>query len=91
MTITLMEGGMIDLNTQRAGTDILVGATVTAMPWWLAALHGPAQELAFWATVIVAVGRLAIFLLDVRHRVLNSVLWGKLFTRERLPDEPHQK
>lgn len=80
MTMHLMDAPLADLNAQRTATDTLFAAAVTAMPWWLSMLHGPAQELAFWATVVVALGRLILFCLDVRHRFRDR---GKAFPGER--------
>jgi len=88
MTMHLMEGGVFDLNAQRAGTDALIGAAVTAMPWWLDMLHGPAQEMAFWSTVTVALGRLVLFALDVRNRLRSR---SKLFTGERFDGDRSPK
>ncbi|ALG71117.1 hypothetical protein VY88_03170 [Azospirillum thiophilum] len=69
--------------TNRAAADGVIVTIGGTMGWWLDALHGPAQELAFWGTVALVVGRLVLLALDVRDRLRRP---GKVFTREQFDD-----
>ncbi|MBP2233100.1 hypothetical protein J2847_006435 [Azospirillum agricola] len=55
-------------NTRQAVLDGGVATAVWTMPAWYGALHGVAAELAFWACVLLAVGRFAWFVLDLVAR-----------------------
>ena len=65
--------------TARTATDGVIVTIGGTMGWWLDALHGPAQELAFWGTVALVVGRLVLLALDFRDRFRGR---SKVFTRE---------
>ncbi|MBP2309394.1 hypothetical protein GBZ48_21580 [Azospirillum melinis] len=65
--------------TTRTATDGVIVTIGGTMGWWLDALHGPAQELAFWGTVALVVGRMVLLALDVRDRLRRP---SKVFTRE---------
>lgn len=78
MTMQL-EDVMHGLTTRTAADGVIVTIGGT-MGWWLDALHGPAQELAFWGTVALVVGRLVLLALDVRDRLRRP---SKVFTREQ--------
>lgn len=65
--------------TTRTATDGVIVTIGGTMGWWLNALHGPAQELAFWGTVALVVGRLVLLVLDFRDRFRGR---SKVFTRE---------
>lgn len=82
-----LEGAMQGL-TARTATDGVIVTIGGTMGWWLDALHGPAQELAFWGTVALVVGRLVLLALDVRDRFRRPV---KLFTRERFDADADRK
>lgn len=73
-----MEDVMHGLTTRAAADGVIVTIGGT-MGWWLDALHGPAQELAFWGTVALVIGRLVLLALDFRDRLRRP---SKVFTRE---------
>lgn len=58
-----------DLNAQRGIVDTGLVALLATMGQWLDLIAGPAQLLAMWVTIIVALGRGVLFALDVRARV----------------------
>jgi len=63
-----------DLATARAAAvDGPILTAVWTMPSWYPQLHGLAAEVAFWACVVLAVGRAAWFLVQVALR-----LWAAL-------------
>lgn len=68
--------------TTRAATDGVIVTIGGTMGWWLDALHGPAQELAFWGTVALVLGRLVLLALDFRDRFWPRRSPPKVFTRE---------
>ncbi|MFD1627664.1 hypothetical protein [Azospirillum griseum] len=76
--------------TGRAATDGVIVAIGGTMSWWIDALHGPAQELAFWGTVVLVVGRLGLLVLDYRDRFRQRPQ-AKSFTRERFSEDARPK
>lgn len=77
--------------TSRAATDGVIVTIGVTMRWWLDALHGPAQELAFWGTVALVLGRLVLLALDVRDRLWPRRQPPKVFTREHFDRDPDPK
>ncbi|PWC74046.1 hypothetical protein [Azospirillum sp. TSH64] len=77
--------------TSRAATDGVIVTIGGTMNWWLDALHGPAQELAFWGTVALVVGRLVLLALDFRDRLWPRPKPSKVFTREHFGDDASPK
>ncbi|AWU95867.1 hypothetical protein [Azospirillum ramasamyi] len=82
-----LEDVMHGLTTRTAADGVIVTIGGT-MGWWLDALHGPAQELAFWGTVALVVGRLVLLALDFRDRFRGQ---SKVFTREHFDGEADRK
>lgn len=74
--------------TTRTATDGVIVTIGGTMGWWLDALHGPAQELAFWGTVALVIGRLVLLGLDVRDRLRRP---SKVFTREHFDGDTTRK
>lgn len=74
--------------TTRTATDGVIVTIGGTMGWWLDALHGPAQELAFWGTVALVAGRLVLLALDVRDRLRRP---SKVFTREHFDGGANRK
>lgn len=66
----------------RATVDGVIVALFSTMGLWLDALRGPAQELAFWGTVVLVLGRLVLLALDFRDRHRRNRL-AESFTGER--------
>lgn len=56
-------------NTRQAVLDGGVATAVWTMPAWYGQLHGLAAELAFWACVLVALGRAVWFVVDFVGRL----------------------
>ncbi|PWC89823.1 hypothetical protein TSH100_04075 [Azospirillum sp. TSH100] len=56
-------------NSKQAAVDAAVALTVSTMPRWYSQLHGLAAELAFWACVLVAIGRAIWFAVELVQRL----------------------
>lgn len=56
-------------NTRQAVIDGSVATAVWTLPRWYSLLHGMAAEIAFWACVLLAVGRCVWFLFDLVGRI----------------------